>query len=109
MATRISDEDLEHLRAFPESRKAAVMKRIMGQAPAQNVVLEGDDSFESAIFRLRRDGYGLIDLQRQETAFSTVWYRKSVMPARFAREDVTMLLWETQAAGESTTLIRWRI
>ena len=56
-----------------------------------------------------QDGFALIDMQPMETALTTVWYHRSVMPARFAREEVTMLLWETQAAGESTTLIRWRI
>jgi len=110
METRINDEDLGHMAAFPESRKAAVMKRIMGHAPAENVVLEGDDSFESAVLRLRRDGYGLIDLQRQETAFTTVWYRKGKALLGLAGVEVAMLMWEASACGGgATTLMTWRV
>ena len=110
METRISDEDLEHLEAFPESRKAAVVEKIMALAPAESVELEGDEHFESTVLGLRRDGYGLIDLERQETAFSTLWFRKGRALLGLAGAEVAMLLREARArGGGATTLMTWRV
>jgi hypothetical protein len=109
METRISAEDIEHLQAFPDSRKAAVMKRIMTLDPAASVVLEGDGHFEETVTTLRREGYGLIDLQRQETAFTTVWYRRGQALLGLAAPNVAMLMWEASADGGMTTLMTWKV
>lgn len=109
METRINDEDIEHLQAFPGSRKAAVMEKIMALKPAESMVLEGDEHFETTVLKLRRDGYGLIDLQRQETAFTTLWYRKGKALLGLAGAEVAMLLWEASTGGGATTLMTWRV
>jgi len=110
METRISDEDLEHLQAFPDSRKAAVMEKIMALAPAESVVLEGDGHFETTVLKLRRDGYGLIDLRSLETTFTTVWYRKGKALLGLAGVEMAMLMWEASACGGgATTLMTWRV
>jgi hypothetical protein len=109
METSINDEDMEHLRAFPDSRKAAVMEKIMALVPAESVELEGDEHFETTVLKLRRDGYGLIDLQRQETAFTAVWYRKGNALLGLAGAEVAMLMWEARACGGATTLMTWRV
>ena len=108
MKSRIDHKDMEHLHAFPGDRKEMVLQKIMSLMPAERVVLDGDNDFEKAVLKLRREGYVLIDLQPQETAFSCVWYRRS--KALFSRADVAMLLWEMQdPPGALTTVLTWRI
>lgn len=109
MNARIDHEDMKHLQAFSDAQKAAVMQKIMSHPPAKTVVLDGNNHFEKSVLKLRRDGFGLIDLQPQETVCATVWYRRT--PALLWRSggDVAMLLWETQERGEATTLITWRV
>ena len=70
--------------------------------------LSGDNDSEKTVLKLRREGYGLIDLQPQETSFFCIWYRRS--KALFSRADVAMPLWEKQApAGPLTTVLTWRL
>ena len=110
MKSRIDHKDLEHLQAFPGERKAAVMQRIMSLMPTERMVLSGDNDFEKTVLKLRREGYGLIDLQPQESAFSCVWYRRSKALFSRAGADVAMLLWEMQEpAGPLTTVLTWRL
>lgn len=109
MKARIHQEDIQHLQAFSDARKAAVMQKIMSNPPAETVVSEGDNDFEKTVFKLHRDGFGLIDLQPHETACATVWYRRKPALLRRPDEDVAMLLWETQERGAATTLITWRV
>ena len=110
MSIRITDQDLQHLQAFPGTRKVAVMQKIMSLAPSQITVLEGNNHFEKAVLGLRRGGYSLIDLQSVETAFTTVWYRRGkALLGLAAGAYVTMLLWEAQDCGESTTQMTWRV
>jgi hypothetical protein len=73
------------------------------------VVLEGNNDFEKTLLKLRRDGYGLIDLQPQETACASVWYRRRPALLKRLRGEVAMLLWETLERGEATTLITWKV
>ncbi len=61
------------------------------------------------MLKLRRDGFRLIDLQRHDTAFSTLWYRKGKSLLGLAAEDVAMLLWELEESGASTTVMTWRV
>jgi len=109
MKSRIDRKDLEHLEAFPGDQKAKVMQKIMSLQPTERVVLDEDNSFERAVLKLRREGYGLIDVQRQEIAFTCIWYRKTKSLFNGAGADVAMLLWEMQEPGAETTVLTWRI
>lgn len=109
MRVRINNDDLKHLQAFSDARKSAVLQKIMSNPPAKTVVLDGNNDFEKTLLRLRRDGFGLIDLQPQETACTSVWYRRRPSLLKRPGEDVAMLLWETRERGEATTLITWKV
>ena len=110
MKSRIDRKYIEHLEAFPGDRKAVVMQRIMSLMPTERLVLDGDNDFEKTVLKLRREGYGLIDLQPQETAFSCIWYRRSKALFSRAGADVAMLLWEMQdPTGPLTTVLTWRL
>ena len=109
MKSRIDRRDLEHLEAFPGDQKAKVMRKIMSVQPTERVVLDENNGFEKAVLKLRREGYCLIDVQRQEIAFSCIWYRKTKSLFNGAGADVAMLLWELQERGSETTVLTWRI
>ena len=109
MKARIDRRDLEHLEAFPGDQKAKVMRKIMSVQPTERVVLDENNGFEKAVLNLRREGYGLIDVQRQEIAFTCIWYRKTKSLFNGAGADVAMLLWEMQECGVETTVLTWRI
>ena len=110
MKSRIYHKDLEHLQSFPGDRKEVVMRKIMSLMPAERMVLGGDNDFEETVLKLRREGYGLIDLQPQETASSCIWYRRNKQLFNRAGADVAMLLWEMQdPPGALTTVLTWRI
>lgn len=109
MDARINHQDMKHLQAFSDAQKAAVMQKIMSHPPANTVVLDGNNHFEKTLLKLRRDGFGLIDVQPQETACATVWYRRKPALLKSRGGDVAMLLWETQERGEATTLITWKV
>ena len=107
--TRINESDMAHMNAFPADRKAWVLAQIMALDSSQKSVHMTKHHYEKALLKLREDGFALIDLQPLETAFTSVWYRESGFPLRLARENVAMLVWETLAVGDSTTVIQWRI
>lgn len=109
MKARINSEDMKHLQRFSTAQKEEVLRKIMEQPPARKVVLGGNNDFEKTLIRLRRDGYALIDLQPQETACTSVWYRRKPALLRRPSADVAMLLWEAQDAGEATTVITWKV
>lgn len=109
MRTRINNDDMRHLQNFSEAHKTAVLRQIMSHAPARTVVMEGSNHFEKTLIKLRRDGYALIDLQPQETACTSVWYRRKPALLRNPRGDVAMLLWEAQQDGEATTVFTWKV
>ncbi len=107
--TRINEEDTKHLQSFPNARKQTVLQRIMSLKPSKSIVSEGDHDFEKTVLKLRRDGFRLIDLQRHDTAFTTVWYRKGKSFLGLAAEDAAMPLWELKDPGASTTVMTWRV
>ena len=109
MDTRINDRDIKHLHAFPDERKSAVMRKVMSQKPDRTVKLTGRHDFEKTLLDLRRDGYKLIDLQRHEASFSSMWYRKDVSMFGNGRTHVTMVVWEQEEPGASTTVLSWRL
>jgi len=109
LEARINDRDIKHLHAFPDDRKTALMRRVMSQRPDKTSKLTGKHDFERTLLQLRRDGYKLIDLQRHEGAFSSVWYRKGVSMFGGGRTHVTMVVWEQEDPGASTTVLSWRL
>ena len=105
--TRINDRDIKHLNAFSNERKSAVMRRIMSQEADKTVELDGQNDFEKVLLGLRREGYSLIDLQRHEASFWSVWYRKGMSLLGGRGERVIMLLWEAEEHGPHTTVLTW--
>ena len=103
----ISEEDLQHLDTFPGGRKATLMQRMTAHEPNKVVRFDGEFAFERTALRLRRDGYRLIHLQSQETSFSSVWYRKSDGVMSWRRAEITMVVWEEQEDGSTTTVLTW--
>ena len=103
----ISEEDLQHLDTFPGGRKATLMQRMTAHEPNKVVQFDGEFAFERTALRLRRDGYRLIHLQSQETSFSSVWYRKSDGVMSWRRAEITMVVWEEQEDGSTTTVLTW--
>ncbi|MGH8673364.1 MAG: hypothetical protein ACREVG_03535 [Burkholderiales bacterium] len=85
------------------------MQRIMSQRPDRTVKLTGRHDFENTLLALRRDGYKLINLERHEASFSSVWYRRGVSVLGRWREYVTMLVWELEELGPRTTVLTWRV
>ena len=108
LISQVNALDHQHMQAFPAHRKAQVMEKIMSLTPVANVLSQGNNKFEKAVMNLHREGYGLIDLQPQETVFTSVWYRKS-HAFLDKSADVTMLLWEDDEGGASVTMMSWRI
>lgn len=108
MLSQINDQDREHLRKFPVHRKQQVMEKIMALKPAHKEAGQGSHQFEKALINFHRYGYGLIDMQPQELAFTTVWLRKnSAFP--LMGTEVAMLLWEHGDDGGSITITSWKI
>jgi len=103
----IHEADRQHLRAFPRKRKATLMERIRAREPDKSEQLEGSAHLEKMLLRLRRDGYALIDLQLHDTAFSSVWYRKSGGVLDWRRTEVSLVIWELQEHGSTTTAQTW--
>ena len=108
--TRINEADTQHMDRFPPAKKARVMEMIMSMAPHTNEQCTESHHYEKTMIRLRKDGFELIDIQPLETALTTVWYRrKGRFPLGRSPADVTMVLWEAQDAGDTTTVMTWRI
>ncbi|MBI2752541.1 MAG: hypothetical protein HYX46_03360 [Betaproteobacteria bacterium] len=100
---------MKHLQSFPDARKQTVMQRIMSLKPSKSLVSDGDHDFEKTVLKLRRDGFRQIELQRHDTAFSTLWYRKGRSLLGLAAGDVAMALWELEESRASTTVMTWRV
>lgn len=61
------------------------------------------------MMRLHSDGFELIDLQSLETALTTVWLRKGGLRFDRTRENVAMVVWESNYEGDKTTMMTWRV
>jgi len=94
------------------------MRKIMSQKPDKTMKMSGQNDFEKTMLKLRREGYKLIDLQRHEASFSSVWYRRGVSMLGRGRAHVVMLVWEqdehepqpsTEQPSSSTTVLTWRV
>lgn len=109
MNPRITLEDMTHLRTFPDVQRAVLMEKIRSRHPAKTMALNGTNDFGKSVLKLRRDGFGLIDLQPEETTLATVWYRRRPVLLKHTGADVAMLRWEAWERGGATTLMTWRI
>lgn len=105
--TQINDRDREHMQAFPAHLKADMVEKVMSRSPSKNVVYHGNNDYEKAMMNIHREGYGLIDIQRHETAFTSVWYRESRTLISNSTE-VTTLMWEEDGSGGTTTMKCWK-
>lgn len=111
MATIITDQDVGHMKTFPATKKLKIIREIMSKSPAEECNLQGNTSYAKALLRLRAGGLELIDLQPQETVFTTVWYSQNrSLLGRVRSEVAAMLVWESNGHdGGITTLRFWRM
>ena len=105
----ITDRDRGHMNTFPIKKKERIMQRIMAKPPMSEWNFEGYNNYAKAMLKLRTGGLGLIDLQPQETAFTTVWYGKNGTLMNWLKSDaVALLLWESN--GDDKAILRiWHI
>ena len=103
----INEADHQHLESFPSERKATLIQRILSRNPDKSIELGGKLDFERTLRRLRRDGYALIDMQLHETAFYSIWFRKSNGVMDWRRIEVAMVLWELRGGDCTTTVQSW--
>lgn len=106
----LANRDLAHLNAFPEHSRDRIMRTIMQRPVDDERICDGDHCYENTVTRLHARGFELIDLQPQEAAFTTVWYRgsKSWFGLRLS-ETAAMLVWEFNGSNERTTVREWRL
>lgn len=111
MATFITSQDRDHMKAFPAEQKSRIMREIMSRYPVAERNFVGNTHFVKTILKLRADGMRLIDLQALETAFTSVWYKRNGSLLGKAKTDVAaMVVWATSASEDDTTTLRvWRI
>lgn len=107
----INSQDVSHMKAFPASQRARIMREIMSRSPVAERHYEGNTHFVKTILKLRADGLRLIDLQPFETAFASVWYKKNATLLGKSKSDVAaMVVWEgSEREQDITTLRVWRI
>jgi hypothetical protein len=106
----ITDKDRRHMDAVSSAERLRIMQRIMRGPPAEERRFRGNTNYVKAMLTLRAGGLRLIDLQRHETSFASVWYRRgaSVLGLPLS-ESVALLVWEVDEHNdEVTTLKTWR-
>ena len=95
------------MNAVSPARRTTMMRRLMGGPPAEERHFRGNNNYVKAILRLRASGFRLIDLQRQETAFTAVWYgRNTSMLGRVLSEGMALVVWELDEHDEELTTLR---
>jgi hypothetical protein len=106
----ITDKDKRYMDAIPAARRLKIMRRIMCGPPTEEQHFTGNTNYVKAILKLRASGLRLIDLQRQETAFTAVWYRKSTsVLGLLMSEAIALVVWELNEHDEEITTLRiWR-
>jgi hypothetical protein len=107
--TLITEKDLNHMNAFPPSERAALMKKLMSMPPLEERVCEGGNESVRALWRLRADGLKLVDLEPQETAFTSVWYRNGRSFLSRQRQIAAMVVWEINPQQEVATFRIWQV
>lgn len=114
MATLITKQDLDHMRAFPVSQKTKLLQELMIRSPMTEQNFQGNTHCAKTILRLRADGLRLIDLQSLESAFSSIWYKRGgsllqTLRGRASPEVAAMVVWECIGEDDVTTIRMWRM
>jgi hypothetical protein len=104
----ISEKDMSHMKAFSPVQREAVMQKMMASPATEETVFEGSNRSVRALWRLRAEGLKLIDLQRQETAFTSVWYRDR-RSLRNWQKLAAIVVWEMNQEQEVATFKVWRV
>jgi hypothetical protein len=107
----ITERDTEHMGAFPEDKKRLILQAIMTRLPVMEMNYEGANDYPKTIKQLRDNGMQLIDIQRQETAFSLVWYKETKSWfGRVKSRVAAMLYWELREHESAMiTLKYWNL
>ena len=109
MNPHINELDRQHLNAFPQDEKASLMQLTRTHEPNTRTRL-GKDEFEEALLRLRQKGFELIDMQVQDSTFTSVWYRPGDgVPAGQQRPELTMVVWKGEGPDPFTAVLTWRL
>lgn len=114
MATLITKQDLDHMRAFPVNQKTKLIQEMMIKTPMTEQKFQGNTHCARTILRLRADGLRLIDLQSLESAFSSIWYKRGgsllqSLRGRARAEVAAMVVWECVGGGDVATVRMWRM
>ena len=109
MATLITDQDLDNMNSFPVQEKEKIMRKIMSKPPVEEKSFEGNNNCVKTVLNLRAAGLRLIDLQPQETAFTTVWYGRTGSLMNWLKSDaVALLVWESNGIDKAILRI-WNV
>ena len=109
MATLITDQDLDNMNTFPLQEKEKIMRQIMSRPPVEERNFEGNNNCVKTILNLKASGLRLIDLQPQETHFTTIWYGKNgTWMNRLKSAAVAMVVWESNGEDKANLRI-WHI
>jgi hypothetical protein len=111
MATLITSQDMEYMKAFPADRKVKIMREIMSRSPVAERNFEGNTYCVKTILQLRADGLRLIDLQPLECAFTSIWYKRNgSLLGRAKTEVAAMVVWEGNDRDDDVTTVKiWKI
>ena len=111
MATLITSQDMDYMKAFPADQKLKIMREIMSRSPAAERNFEGNTYCVKTILKLRADGLRLIDLQPLESAFTSVWYKRNgSLLGRGKTEIAAMVVWEGNDSDDDVTTVKvWKI
>ena len=106
----ITDNDVKHMKAFSAAERAALVQKIMSQTPVEERVFEGNSRSVRALWRLREEGLKLVDLNPQETVFTSLWYRngRSIL-TRPKPHVAAMVVWEVNDSEEVATFKLWHV
>lgn len=109
MATLITDQDLDNMHAFPVQEKEKIMRQIMSAPPVYERNVEGNNDCVKTLLNLKAGGLRLIDLQPQETVFTTIWYGKNGTLLGWLKSGaVALLVWESNGVDKAVLRI-WHI
>jgi hypothetical protein len=109
MATLITDHDLHDMRSFPVGEKEMIMRKIMSRVPVEERSLEGNNDCVKTLLNIKAGGLRLIDLQPQETVFTSIWYcRHGSLLSRLKPGAVAMLVWESNGVDKAILKV-WHI
>jgi hypothetical protein len=111
MATLITSQDMDYMKAFPADQKSKIMREIMSRCPVAERQFEGNTHCVKTILKLRADGLRLIDLQPQESAFISVWYKRNgSLLGRAKTEVAAMVVWACSDCEDDVTTVKiWKI